>query len=169
MTKEIMTAFRVFNFYVVYLFNVLHPRFDDGIIFKVKWNLKYVLLLVNDRNQNFGRYRNFGNFGIGQKSTDTDTEKGCILIPKPIPKPMPKDKEDFISTCSLFYHNGYLAAWTQIRGLQERESSIFLLFYMLNLQIFSVLHDKSSFFSFWSVSAPFQSVSQIFAGRNFGT
>jgi hypothetical protein len=30
----------------------------------------------------FGRYRNFGNFGIGQKATDT--ERG--FIPKPIPK-----------------------------------------------------------------------------------
>ena len=64
--------------------------------------------LVNDRNQNFGRYQNFGNFGIGHKATNTDTERGCL----PIPKPIPKDAEDFISTCtcSLFYQNGQLAA-----------------------------------------------------------
>ena len=48
-------------------------------------------VLVNDRNRNFCRYRNFGNFGIGQKATDTDTESGCIPIPKPIPK------DDFFS------------------------------------------------------------------------
>jgi hypothetical protein len=30
--------------------------------------------LVNDRNQIFGRYRNFGHFGIGRNTTDTDTE-----------------------------------------------------------------------------------------------
>jgi hypothetical protein len=30
--------------------------------------------VVNNRNQYFGRYRNFGHFGIGRNSTDTDTK-----------------------------------------------------------------------------------------------
>ncbi len=44
--------------------------------------------LVNDWNLKFGRYRNFGNFDIGQKATDTDTERGFIPKPIPIPKPI---------------------------------------------------------------------------------
>ncbi len=42
--------------------------------------------VVNDRNQYFGRYRNFGYFGIGRNSTDTDTKRCFIPIPKLIPK-----------------------------------------------------------------------------------
>jgi hypothetical protein len=39
---------------------------------------------MKDRNVNFGRYRNFGNFGSGGEVTDA--KRCCIPIPKPIPK-----------------------------------------------------------------------------------
>jgi hypothetical protein len=50
------------------------------------YTISYYLRVVNDRNQYFGRYRNFGHFGYGKNSTDTDTERCFIPIPKPIPK-----------------------------------------------------------------------------------
>ncbi len=55
-------------------------------------------MVVNDQNHNFGRYQNFGNFGIGRNTTDT--ERCSISIPKPIPKPIPKDEK--ISLLKVF-------------------------------------------------------------------
>ncbi len=56
-----------------------------------KWSHYAGLTVMNDRNQNFCRYRNFGNFRIGKSSTDTDTKRYCIPVPKPVP--IPKDTE----------------------------------------------------------------------------
>jgi hypothetical protein len=67
-------------------FENIFKKFENPCI-----NQMITLSVVNDRNQNFGRYQNFGNFGIGKEPTDTDTERDCI--PKPIPKPIPKDEK----------------------------------------------------------------------------
>jgi len=61
---------------------------------RLMYSKNLILMLISvascNQNLNFGRYQNFGHFGIGRKATKTDTERGCIPIP--IPKPIPKDQ-----------------------------------------------------------------------------
>jgi hypothetical protein len=44
----------------------------------------------------------FWQFWYGKKTTDTDTERCCIPIPKPVRKPIPKDENCYVNKFEYF-------------------------------------------------------------------